>query len=236
VVFDKNAIIIREKKLRDGVRHPGCERIGEIMTEDTTSRTTKVTKVKDAKDGYEPPLMSYTAVTSHQAMAEAFMSELIRIGNRIMPDHSLTVTDLFTICHVALDKVEKGVVMLEGRHLRARIGEQISRADRYKEPFSLLILKFDESVNTTAYDALVDTLCERMRKTDLMFLFKSRVVLLLPHTIAPACLSLSKRIRELLSNSSTIDSEIDFAMLTYPSPKIRRATQVLDWAEDHLRT
>lgn len=205
------------------------------MSDDTTSRTTKVTRPRDIKDGYEPPLMSYTAVTTHQAMAEAFMNELITVGNRIMPDRELTVHDLFTIAQVALDKKEKGVVLLEGRYLRGRIGEQISRADRYKEPFSLLVLKLPDGVTTTIYDALVDTLCERMRKTDLTFLFKTRVVLLLPHTIASSCESLSKRIKELLVKTG-IDVEIGFGMFTYPTPKISRATEVLDWAEDQLRT
>jgi hypothetical protein len=153
-----------------------------------------------------------------------------------MPDHDLTIADLTTICHVALDKGDAGITMLEGRHLRGRVGEQIARANRYDETFSLIALKFAEKPDRSAYDSVVDTLCERMRKSDLMFLFKTRIILLLPHTPKEPCGMLTERIRGLLLAAYTPLPAVEMAALTYPDETIERSNQVLDWCEDQLRS
>ena len=198
--------------------------------------TTTVTRSREVRGSGEYPIMSYTAVTSHQAMAEAFIKELLRVGQRIMPDKELTTEDILAICHLALDHSERGAVILEGRHLRFRISDQISRAERYKETVSLLVLKLDNIANPSIYDAIVDTLCERMRKTDLLFLFRQRIALLLPHTDLVSCQKLHERVESLLKATLEESSKIDMASLTYPSEQISAGTQVLDWVEDQLRT
>ncbi len=212
---------------------------GETMSEEETGQTTQstmVTRRRDTQGSAEVPMMSYTAVTSHQTMAEAFMKEVVRLGQRMLPDHDLNIEDVLSICHLALKRKERGVVMLEGRHLRGRIGEQVSRADRYKEPFSLLVLNLDGLNDMITYDSVVDTLCERMRKTDLMFLFKYRIVLILPHTENKACEILSHRIQHLLEETVVSKPLPEFARLTYPDENILKTSQVLDWTEDQLRS
>jgi hypothetical protein len=175
-------------------------------------------------------------VTSHREMATAFVKELLRHGNKIMHDHELTIEDLVAICHLAMERREKGVTMLEGRHLRGRVSEQISRADRYNEPFSLMIVKLVPSLDVTSYDSVVDTLCERMRKTDLMFIFKSRVVLLLPHTAKEPCSLFAARVKQLLETAVTAGAFEVIESITYPDPDITSRSHVLDWAEDALRS
>jgi hypothetical protein len=199
-------------------------------------QSTVVTRVTAKKDSDAHPMMSYTAVTSHREMAVAFVRELLRHGNRIMNDHELTIEDLVAICHLALERRETGVMMLEGRHLRARVGEQISRADRYNEPFSILFLKLNASLDRSGYDSVIDTLCERMRKTDMMFIFKSRLALILPHTQKDPCAVLAGRIRQLLEAAVASGIIDDIPTLTYPDPEITARSQVLDWAEDQLRS
>ncbi len=152
-----------------------------------------------------------------------------------MPDHDLTVEDLVAICHMVINKKESGVVMLEGRHLRGRIGEQLSRADRYKEPFSLMALKLLEGTTKAEYEAVVDTLCERMRQTDIMCMFKTTVVLILPHTVKENCTLLSGRIAHLLKEAVNTGIKVEIDHITYPDEEIESRTVVLDWAEDQLR-
>ncbi len=205
------------------------------MGKDPTSGSSTITSLTKKRDPADHPLMSYTAVTSHQSMAEAFLEELISLGQKIMPDHVLTITDVLSICKVALKQGGPGVVVLEGRHLRGRISEQLSRADRYKESFSVLVLQFDNADDGNVYDSMVDTLCERMRKTDLLFLFRSRIVLVLPHTEAHACIALQKRILSLVDDAMNPKPEIGFHALTYPNPDLSRSMKVLDWVEDRLR-
>lgn len=181
--------------------------------------------------------MSFTAVTTHQAMAEAFVNELARIAQEMIPDRDITPEDLFTIMQVALsDRVENSVTMVGGRHLRARISEQVSRARRYKEIFSLIVLNLDDVGDPEDYEAIVDTLRERMRHTDLLFLFKVRIVIMLPHTDESACSMLVNRIRTLIESCMDRMPTISMSHLTYPHPELIKTSQVLDWAESQLRT
>jgi len=207
------------------------------MAEETGSTTvvTKVTKDKDTAEQH--PMMSFTAVTSHRTMAEAFIRELLTTGQRIMQDHDLTVEDLVSICHVALDKRDEGMVMLEGRHLRSRVSEQVSRANRYDEEFSLMSVRFESVPEENAYDAMLDTLAERMRNTDMLFMFKSRMVIMLPHTPKEPCEMLSDRVRGLIDQAFANNAPpIEINWMTYPDPQIERSSEVLDWCEDQLRT
>ncbi|MFO8073113.1 MAG: hypothetical protein R6V85_14675 [Polyangia bacterium] len=205
------------------------------MSEQGTGSSTVVTRVtKDKKDDH--PSMSYTAVTTHREMAEAFVRELLRVGQKIIPDHELDIEDLISICHAALDRREDGVQMLEGRHLRGRIGEQLSRADRYGEAFSVMVLGFDDSPDETTYEAVVDTLYERMRKTDLVFLFKARIVLILPHTNGRQIDQFNERIDGLLAAAFGMPPLISRDTLTYPSEGLPKPSAMLDWVEDKLRT
>lgn len=207
------------------------------MTDEPTGSTTLVTKVTKDKDTSEHPIMSFTAVTTHRTMAEAFIRELLSTGQRIMQDHDLTVEDLVAICHVALDKRDEGMVMLEGRHLRSRVSEQLSRAKRYSEEFSLMAVRFGEVPEENAYDAMLDTLAERMRNTDMLFMFKSRMVIMLPHTPKEPCQMLSDRVRGLIDQAFANNAPpIEIAWMTYPDVQIEKSSQVLDWCEDQLRT
>jgi hypothetical protein len=84
------------------------------MSEETILQRTTVAKNNAGQEkGGDHPIMSYTAVTSHQAMAKAFLKELLIVGQNMLPDCKLTVDELLSICHVALDKREHGSVVLD---------------------------------------------------------------------------------------------------------------------------
>jgi hypothetical protein len=202
-----------------------------------TDRPTSVTKVTSTKKDNEVPLMSFTAVTSHQAMAEAFVTELARAASEIIPDRVMTAEDIVKVCQVALeDKPDRSITMVGGRHLRARISEQVSRANRYKEPFSLIILNLTNISEREDYDSIVDTLRERMRQTDLMFLFKHRIVLLLPHTEKAACRQLVDRITTLIKSCLVNVPQISSTTLTFPHRELTKTADLLDWTENQLRS
>ena len=199
-------------------------------------RTTSVTKVTNSKKQDDYPLMSFTAVMSHPNMAEAFINELTRIAQKMIPDREITGQDIYSIFQLAMtERIESTVTMVGGRHLRARITEQVSRASRYGEPFSILVLNLDNIDSPDDYEAIVDTLRERMRQTDFLFLFKVRVVILLPHTDEEACSTLVARIRILLENCLAHQPELKMAHLTIPHHDFSKTSQVLDWAENQLR-
>ena len=204
---------------------------------DREDSTTAVTKVSRQQRPSDHPIMSYTAVTSHQAMAEAFVMEVLRNAQSIIPDHHLSAEELITIFQLALNtQTDRSITMVSGRHLRARITEQVSRAQRYQEPFSLLVLNLDHVRAEEDYDAIVDTLRERMRQTDLIFLFKHRIVLLLPHTNVKPCKILQGRIEQLLKECLDTLPDIATSHLTFPNTSMKNAMEVLDWAENRLRS
>ena len=181
--------------------------------------------------------MSFTAVTSHQAMAAAFVNEILRAAQVLIPDRDLTAEDLMSIFQRAIyDDKERTITMVSGRHLRSRISEQVSRARRYHEPFSLVVLKMEVEMSKEDYEAVVDTLRERMRQTDLIFLFKHRIVLLLPHTERDACHILEERIQSLIKNCLSDHPPVDTARMTFPNADIDKGMDVLDWAENQLRS
>jgi hypothetical protein len=181
-------------------------------------------------------MMSFTAVMSHQAMAEAFVNEVLRIAQQLIPDHAITAEELLSIVQGALNgHGNRSITMVNGRHLRARISEQVSRARRYNETFSLLVLNLDKIQDLDDYEAIVDTLRERMRKTDLIFLFKHRIVLLLPHTDTGPCEHLRERIQVLVKECMSSVPEIPITTLTFPNEIMTKTIHVLDWAENRLR-
>lgn len=203
---------------------------------DTVDAATAVTKILKNRRSGDYPIMSYTAVTSHQAMAEAFVNEILKISQHIIPDHTLVAEDLMNIFQLALDtRNDRSITMVSGRHLRARISEQVSRAQRYHEPFSLLVLNLDGVTEPEDYEAIVDTLRERMRQIDLIFLFKSRIVLLLPHTSVEPCKILLERIQLLLRECSDTIPQITISHLTFPIESMTNDMDVLDWVENRLR-
>jgi hypothetical protein len=202
----------------------------------TNDTPTAVTKIAGSHRPPSIPLMSFTAVTSHQAMASAFVNELLRAAQTIIPDRELHAEDLVSILQRALyDEKDHNITLVSGRHLRSRISEQVSRAKRYNEPFSLIALNLDSIVDHLDYEAVVDTLRERMRQTDLIFLFRSRIVLLLPHTEKAACRMLEERIQTLLKTGLAQVPKITLSNMTFPNPELERGMDVLDWAENQLR-
>jgi len=205
------------------------------MSEESTGSSTVVTRTTATQERSDSPMMSYTAVTTHRTMAEAFVQKLLETGRGIIRDRDLSVEDLVAICRVANDNREESVTMLEGRHLRSRVGDQLSRADRYGEPFTLMVLSLQLVPDRAAYDSVVDTLYERMRKSDLVFLFKTRIVLLLPHTNSSQAEQLTERLNGLLAAAFDVPPQIPMSFLTYPAPAIERSSAVLDWVEDKLR-
>jgi GGDEF domain-containing protein len=198
--------------------------------------STAVTRISSVGKPNEHAVMTFSAVISHQAMAEAFINELIRIAQRLIPDHSITPEELLAILQRSLDEQgSRSITLVSGRHLRARISEQVSRAKRYEEYFSLLVLHLDEVEQIDDYDAIVDTLRERMRQTDLIFLFKHRIVLLLPHTESDSCRVLLERIQMLVTECMVNAPNIPIERMTFPNDDMNHSMQVLDWTENQLR-
>jgi hypothetical protein len=177
--------------------------------------------------------MSYTAITSNREMAGSFSRYLLAAANKMSP-REWSVQDLADVLTFVLEGGDSPVQFIEGRYLRKRIREQIARAERYKEPFSIMVLALSQGAMMESYEGLVDLLSERLRRSDMVFLYKHRVAVLLPHTPLDVMERLEERIAKLARATLGL-RDIEFMVASYPAEQFGTPEEVLDWVEDQLR-
>lgn len=181
----------------------------------------------------EFPEMSYTAITGNREMAGSFSRYLLAAAAKMVP-RQWSVQDLSDVLNFVLEGGDTPVQFIEGRYLRKRIREQIARAERYKEPFALMVLALSDGTDADGNEGLVDLLTERLRRSDMVFLYRHRVAILLPHTPFGVLTKLETRIAKLAGATLGL-KEIEFSMAAYPGEMFESPERVLDWVEDQLR-
>ncbi len=179
------------------------------------------------------PSMSYTAVTSNREMAGSFSRYLLAAASK-MVHREWSVQDLSDVLSFVLEGGDSPVQFIEGRYLRKRVREQVARADRYSEPFAILILRMQEGASDESQESLVDLLVERLRRSDMVFLYRHRVAILLPHTQESVLAKLSERISVLAMATLGLGG-ITVTAASYPGQSFEKPDAILDWVEDQLR-
>src|SRR5688572_28122639 len=76
---------------------------------------------------------------------------------------------------------------------------------------------------------------ERLRKTDMVFVYKRRFAMILPRMQPSALAPTVDRVRRLVAVGAGWDAVEEIHALLYPDPRFPETQDVLDWAEDHLR-
>jgi len=181
------------------------------------------------------PQMSYTAIMSSREMAGSFLRYLLHAASKMVP-RQWTAQDLQDILTFVIEGGESPVQFIEGRYLRKRIQDQIVRAERYHEPFSLIVIKSKDELNNETYEVMVDLLGERLRKSDMVFLYKRKIAILLPHTPGSALEKLIEIIQKLSQVTDALKNvELGFSTAYYPSQAFATPYEILDWIEDELR-
>jgi hypothetical protein len=179
------------------------------------------------------PEMSFTAITSNREMAGSFSRYLLAAASKMVP-RNWSVQDLSDVLTFVLEGGDNPVQFIEGRYLRKRVREQVARADRYKEPFSIMVILLAGIVDDETYESLVDLLTERLRRSDMVFLYRHRVAVVLPHTPCGVLEGLEERIGKLASATLGLRN-VQFKDASYPDSKFESPEKVLDWVEDQLR-
>ncbi len=215
------------------------------MSDDKTDKADK--EKKDEITGVHPhpydsdqvlhlPQMSYTAIMSSREMAGSFLRYLLSAASKMIP-RQWTAQDLQDILAYVIEGGDSPVQFIEGRYLRKRIQEQIVRAERYKEPFSVMVIKSEVKMSEETYAGLVDVLTERLRRSDMVFLYKHKIAIVLPHTPGDVLGRLVERIKKLATATETFkESDLRFSTSFYPSEVFSTPYEILDWVEDELRT
>lgn len=209
------------------------------MTDKTQRKKDETTDVHpapfDSDQVLHLPQMSYTAIMSSREMAGSFLRYLLSAASKMIP-RQWTAQDLQDILSFVIEGGESPVQFIEGRYLRRRIQEQIVRAERYHEPFSIMVIKSFKQLDHETYAVLVDILTERLRRSDMVFLYKQKIAIVLPHTPGNVLERLAERINKLAAASDSVHGvKLSFSNAFYPSDAFATPYEILDWVEDELR-
>lgn len=177
------------------------------------------------------------AICADPLLAARFARQLVERAEAIVPGRSWSVEDVRDILDAAVrGKRDPGVRIVEGRYFRKRLREQCALSDRYGDPFATIVISLVPEPQEGIYPSVLDAVVERLRRTDMVFLYRRRFALLLPRMRREALAPLVERVRELIQVGAgeSVIEQID--TLVYPDPRHVDTQAVLDWAEDQLRT
>jgi hypothetical protein len=175
-------------------------------------------------------------------LAQRFARRLASLARQMAPGREWTPEDLRDVLEVAVHgSAQQSARVLEGRYFRKRLREQVGLADRYGDSFAIAVITMTEGVSEGVYSSVLDAVTERLRKTDMVFLYRRRFALLLPRMRPSGLAPLIVRVRELVAVGAGTTAIERIASLVYPDVsfddgnEVDAGDRVLDWAEDQLR-
>ncbi|HJL14820.1 MAG TPA: hypothetical protein RMH99_04140 [Sandaracinaceae bacterium LLY-WYZ-13_1] len=170
-------------------------------------------------------------------LAQRFAKQVTDLAQDVIPGRRWSIEDLRDILDAAIrGRRREGVRIVEGRYFRKRVREQCAMADRYGDPFAVVVISLEHEPHEGVYQSVLDAVVERLRKTDMVFLYRRRFALVLPRMRAESLGPLIDRVRELIDVGAGEAVIEDIESLVYPHPERPDTQAVLDWAEDQLRT
>jgi hypothetical protein len=175
-------------------------------------------------------------ICSDPLLAQRFARRLAELARDIAPGRQWSIEDLRDVLEVACrGPRQQSVQVLEGRYFRKRLREHCALAERYGDPFAVLVVKLEHEATPPVYESVLDAITDRLRRTDMVFLYKRRVALILPRMRAVALEPLIERVRALVAVGAGRESIAGVSRLVFPAPEYADTQAVLDWAEDQLR-
>jgi len=177
-------------------------------------------------------------ICADPVLAQRLARRLAEAARDIAPGREWSMEDLRDVLEVAVrGPREERVRILEGRYFRKRLREQCALAERYGDPFSCVVVTLvsGEVEGRGLYASVLDAITERLRSSDMVFLYRRRFALILPRMRAESLGQLVGRITELVGEAVGGPVLESVQSLSYPDPVLQDTQSVLDWAEDRLR-
>ncbi len=175
-------------------------------------------------------------ICASPGLAARFARELAELAARISPGRHWTPETLREVLEVAVHgNAQEAARILEGRYFRKRLKEQTVLAERHKDEFSVVVITIERNMPAAVRSSVLDAVTERLRRTDMVFLYRRRFALVLPRLGATSLGSMLSRISDLITAGSGAGVVERLVGATYPSERFEDARGVLDWAEDQLR-
>jgi hypothetical protein len=176
------------------------------------------------------------AICADPLIAQRLARHLAVAAHEMAPGREWSIEDLRDVLEAACSGPRAdGVRVLEGRYFRKRLRDQCALAERYGDPFALVVYRLRDGEDTASYAKLLDEITERLRRTDMVFVYRRRFAILLPRMRATSLDSLIGRVADLLHPEPFGDIVESVEKLTFPDDAFEDTQAVLDWAEDQLR-
>lgn len=170
-------------------------------------------------------------------LAQRIARQLVDLAEEVIPGRRWSVEDVRDILDAAVrGRRDQGVRIVEGRYFRKRVREQCALSERYGDPFAVVVISLRPEPQHGAYQSVLDAVVERLRRTDMVFLYKRRFALVLPRIRTESLAPLIARVNELIRVGAGEDVIEQIDSLVFPDEKHTDTQSVLDWAEDQLRT
>lgn len=156
-------------------------------------------------------------------------------GTHVTPGRTWSMEDVRDVLEAAVrTRHTDSVEVLPGREFRRRLRAQCVIAERYQERFACVVLSVAAGLDSSTQASVLDAITERLRSTDVIFLYKRRFALILPRMRPEALEPAVTRVRNLIAIGAGPKAITGVASLVFPSGSLD-PNGVLDWAEDQLR-
>ncbi len=170
-------------------------------------------------------------------LADRFARRLAELANQTLGGRRWSIEDLRDILDAAVrQKRAERVRIVEGRYFRKRVREQCALADRYGDPFAVVVISLPVEPSAGVYQSVLDAVVERLRRTDMVFLYRRRFALVLPRMRAESLGPLVDRVQALIAVGVGEGAIEQIERIVYPNERHQDTQSVLDWAEDQLRS
>ncbi len=175
-------------------------------------------------------------ICADATLARELARQLAERAREIAPGRDWSPEDLRDLLEAAVHGPPTDEVpVLEGRFLRKRLREQCAIADRYGDPFGVIVVALGPEPVSGAYASVLDAIVGNLRRTDMVFLYRRRYAIVLPRISDTVLPQLAARMRTLIEVGVGAGAVEDVDTLAFPSAEATAMNDVLDWAEDHLR-
>ncbi|MEM6962169.1 MAG: hypothetical protein AAF550_10590 [Myxococcota bacterium] len=170
-------------------------------------------------------------------LVKKFASMIVAQVQEFAPGRRWTLEDLKDVLDNAAQGAEQQTraQVLAGRHFRKKLREQSHLAARHGDRFSCVVLSLDELCVDDEYPSVLDAVLDRLRGSDMVFLYRRKLALILPGLGSEALTPLLDRVQALVSFGSGESTLASIDALVCPNDIIETTEAVLDWAENRLR-
>ncbi|GAB4209086.1 MAG: hypothetical protein OHK0013_28140 [Sandaracinaceae bacterium] len=169
-------------------------------------------------------------------LAQQFARRLVLEAKQIAPNASWTVEDLLDVLEAAVHgRIPDVDRVVEGRYLRKRVRELCAYAERYGEPFAMVVLKLAKEPREGLYGSMAEPIVAKLRKTDMITAYRRRFAILLPRMEPQALASVGERVRRVADELAGTPVVESIASTMFPVAGMDETQLILDWLEDQLR-